>query len=70
MEEEHIAELESLIKSGGRGQRLVVDLKDLTLAGQEAISFLESCETSGIELLNCSRYVREWITRERSGKES
>jgi hypothetical protein len=67
MEEEDIAELETLVRSGRDGQRIVLDLKDLILAGQDAISFLERCEASGIELKNCPGYVREWITRERRG---
>jgi anti-anti-sigma regulatory factor len=67
MDEEHIAELETLIKSERKGRRIVLDLKDLTLAGQEAISFLEHSEAGGITLMNCAAYVREWITRQRRG---
>jgi anti-anti-sigma regulatory factor len=67
MDEEHIAELETLIRSETNGPRIVLDLKDLTLAGQEAISFLERCEGGGITLMNCAVYVREWITRQRRG---
>jgi hypothetical protein len=67
MDEEHIAELETLIRSETNGRRIVLDLKDLTLAGQEAISFLERCEADGITLMNCAAYVREWITRQRRG---
>jgi anti-anti-sigma regulatory factor len=68
MDEEHIAELETLIKSERKGRRIVLDLKDLTLAGQEAISFLERCEADGITLVHCAAYVREWITRQRRGR--
>jgi hypothetical protein len=46
-------------------QWIVLELKNLTLAGQEVVSFLERCEADGIALLNCSPYVREWITRMR-----
>jgi anti-anti-sigma regulatory factor len=67
MDEEHIAELETLIRSETNGRRIVLDLKNLTLAGQEAISFLERCEADGITLMNCAVYVREWITRQRRG---
>jgi anti-anti-sigma regulatory factor len=67
MDEEHIAELETLIKSERKGRRIVLDLKDLTLAGQEAISFLERSEAEGITLVHCAGYVREWITRQRRG---
>ena len=68
IDEEHIAELETLIRSEANGRRIVLDLKDLTLAGQEAISFLERCEADGIALMNCAVYVREWITRQRHGR--
>ncbi len=67
MDEEHIAELETLIRSETNRRRIVLDLKDLTLAGQEAISFLERCEADGVTLMNCAAYVREWITRQRRG---
>lgn len=65
IDEEHIAELETLIRSEANGRRIVLDLKDLTLAGQETISFLERCEADGIALMNCAIYVREWIKRQR-----
>src|SRR3981081_2904442 len=67
MDQEDMAELETLIRSETDGRGIVLDLKDLTLAGQEAISFLERCEADGITLMNCGGYVREWITRQRRG---
>jgi anti-anti-sigma regulatory factor len=66
MDEEHIAELESLIKSEASGYRIVLDLKDLTLAGHDVIRFLTRCETNGITLVNCAPYIREWILRQRA----
>ncbi len=67
MDEEGIAELEALIRSEGNGRGIVLDLKDLTLVGQDAISFLGRCEADSITLKNCAGYVREWITREQPG---
>jgi hypothetical protein len=67
MDEEHIGELETLIRSEADGRQIALDLKDLTLAGQDAIRFLERCEADGITLVNCAGYVREWITRHRRG---
>jgi anti-anti-sigma regulatory factor len=67
IDEAHIAELEALINSESNGRHIVLDIKDLTLAGQDAISFLERCETDGITLTNCAGYIREWITRQRRG---
>jgi anti-anti-sigma regulatory factor len=67
MDEEAIAELETVIRSEASGSRIVLDLKDLTLVGQEAISFLERREAGGITLKNYAGYIREWITRSRGG---
>ena len=64
MDEEAIAHLEQLIRSEASGSRIVLDLKDVTLVGQEGISFLQSCGPN-ITLKNCAGYVREWITRSR-----
>jgi anti-anti-sigma regulatory factor len=62
-----IAELETLINSEGNGRRIVLDLKDVTLVGQDAITFLGRCEVNSITLKNCAGYVREWIARQRRG---
>jgi anti-anti-sigma regulatory factor len=67
LDAEQIAELEALISSEAKGRTIVLDLKNLTLVGREAISFLGRCEADGIGLRNCAAYVREWITRERRG---
>jgi hypothetical protein len=41
IEEEDIAELEALVRSETKGRRMILDLKNLTLVGQEAIAFLD-----------------------------
>jgi len=61
MDSESIAELERVFRSEANGCHMTLDLKDLTLANQDAISFLEHCEAGGITLKNCPAYVREWI---------
>jgi hypothetical protein len=66
LDEEHVTELDALLRTEGN-RRMILDLKDVTLAGQEGIEFLVQCEAAGITLLNCAPYVREWIARERSG---
>ena len=65
MDEEPIAELETLISSEANGRRIALDLKDLTLVNENGISFLERCEANSITLKNCPAYIREWITRQR-----
>src|SRR5260370_3934025 len=64
MDEEDIGELEVLLRSEVRDRRIVLDLKDLTLAGRAAINFLSRCEEEGIILENYAVYVRDWITVE------
>jgi len=65
---EHITDLERLIAAEAKGRRLVLDLQDMTLTGEEGINFLARCEATGIALVNCDPYVREWIARQRSGR--
>jgi anti-anti-sigma regulatory factor len=67
LDDEDVAELETLITSEDSGHRIVLDLKDVTLVGRDGISFLSRCEADGIKLQNCARYVRELITRQRRG---
>jgi hypothetical protein len=66
MDSEGIAELERLFSSEANGCRMVLDLKDITLANRDAINFLERCEAGGITLKNCPAYVREWIMSQKS----
>ena len=67
LDEEPIAELEILINSEPNGRPIVLDLKDLTLVNEDAITFLERCESNSITLENCPPYIREWIKRQRRG---
>jgi glyoxalase family protein len=36
--------------------------------GESFIAFTDRCEASDIALVNCDPYVRDWITRQHSGK--
>jgi len=66
MDAENLVELETLMTSEADGRRIVLDLRDLTLVDQDAVSFLNRCEADNITLKNCPAYIREWITRERN----
>jgi anti-anti-sigma regulatory factor len=68
LDAELIAELGTLLAAETKGRRIILDLKDMTLTGQDGIDFLSRCEASGIALVNCDPYVREWIAKEESGK--
>ena len=49
--------------------RLVaLDLDELEHVDVDGVRFLDTCEAEGIELVNCSPYLREWISQERARK--
>ena len=63
IDEEHLAELHAEIRRCR--PRLVFDLTEATLVDRAVVRFLVAREAEGIELRNCPRYIREWITKER-----
>jgi len=67
MQSEHLPQLKTEMK--GRAE-LVLDLEDVKLVDREVVRFLGTCEENGTELRHCSRYIREWIAKERATPES
>jgi anti-anti-sigma regulatory factor len=65
MDAENVGELKTLMTSEVKGRRIILDLKDLTLVDQDAVTFLKRCETDNITLKNCPAYIREWMEGER-----
>ena len=43
-----------------------LDLSEVTLVDVDVIRFLGNQERRGVQLSNCSRYVKEWIQREQT----
>jgi anti-anti-sigma regulatory factor len=70
MDTENLTELETLMTSEADGRRIVLDLRDLTLVDQDAVSFLKRCEANNITLKHCPAYIREWILRDQKRKPS
>jgi len=66
LDAENVEELKTLFKTEANGRHIVLNLEELTLVDRDAVSFLEGCESDGVELRNCSAYIREWIIRERN----
>jgi hypothetical protein len=60
---ETLAELEKQIRRAGR--RSSIDLEKVDLVDLQVVRFLGACEAQGIALLNGSRYIRDWIGKER-----
>ena len=48
----------------GHAETIVLDLEEVTLVDGEVVRFLGGCEVEGVELVNCSPYIRDWIFRE------
>ena len=66
---ENLAELRTLIESEGADQQIVLDLQGLTLVDSDVVTFLAECDSSRITLQSCPRYVREWISRQKDGRD-
>ncbi len=65
MDAENVGDMERLLNEEASDRIKVLDLKDLRLVDQDAVSFLTHCESDGIEFRNCPAYIREWINGER-----
>jgi hypothetical protein len=64
IEEDHLVAIQEEVR---RYQpRLVFDHGEATLVDREVVRFLAEREMEGVELVECPRYIREWIVRERS----
>ena len=53
----------------GKAQRIVFDLEEVTLVDLDGVRFLGVSEAEGVELVNCSPYIRDWILKERNSEE-
>ncbi len=62
MQSEQLEQLKALMEDDGK--RIRLDLNEVTLVDVEVVRFLRDCEAEGVELLNCSPYIQEWILRE------
>jgi anti-anti-sigma regulatory factor len=60
---EHLSELTAQVSASK--PKIVLDLGEVSLVDADAVRFLGSCESEGIQLLKCTPYIREWIVRER-----
>jgi len=48
------------------GRIVAIDLTDVLLIDEDAVKLLIAAQANGIELRNCTAYIREWIAREMS----
>jgi hypothetical protein len=62
MKEECLEPLKALLDDATPGA--VLNLGGVSLVGVEVVRFLANCEKAGVELIDCSPYIRDWINRE------
>jgi hypothetical protein len=60
---EHLRQVRSEVE--GAEQPVVLDLEEVDLVDVDGVRFLNECESTGISILRCSPYIREWMLRER-----
>ncbi len=53
----------------GNAERIVLDLEEVTLVDLDVVRFLGGSQADGVELVNCSPYIRDWIFNERISEE-
>jgi len=60
-----IEQFQKLLVVETSGQRLMFNLRDVTLVNQDAVIFLADCEAKGIKLESCPLHIRNWIDQEK-----
>jgi hypothetical protein len=65
IEKDAIAVLRRLCEPQTDSSDIVLDLKDVSVVGRDALHFFISCEADGVKLENCAAYIREWMEREK-----
>lgn len=64
LQSEHLPELKAHIE--GTAQKVVLNLEEVKLVDHEVVCFLAAFEAKGVQLSQCSPYIRDWIDRERT----
>jgi hypothetical protein len=64
LQSEHLEELKAHIE--GITQKVILGLDQVKLVDREVVCFLVACELDGVQLNQCSPYIRDWINRERT----
>ena len=59
----HLDELNTQLE--GAQSRIALDLSGVVLVDVEVVRFLNGCEESGVELLHCRPYIRQWMILEK-----
>jgi len=58
----HLLDLRAEIEQVGRP---TLDLDEVDVIDIDGIRFLNECKSLGIQVVNCSPYIREWMLQEK-----
>jgi len=58
---EHLKQVRSEVE--GAEQPVALDLEEVDIVDVDGVRFLNECESTGISLLRCSPYIRQWMLR-------
>jgi hypothetical protein len=62
VQSEYLTDLK--IEIGGPEPHVALDLEEVTLVDVGVVRFLVAAEQSGVALLHCSAFIRQWMARE------
>lgn len=61
---EQVQELLALLRFESPVYEIVLDLEQVKLVDRDAVLFLALIEARGVELRNCSAFIRKWVNQE------
>jgi anti-anti-sigma regulatory factor len=64
MQAEHVGEVQNQIEEGEGN--VTLDLEEVALVDVQVVRFFGSCMARGINVVNGSPYITDWIARERA----
>jgi anti-anti-sigma regulatory factor len=64
LQSKNLKELKTQLQFGD--SRVVLDIADVTLVDVLIVRFLNACQDQGVEVVNGSPFILEWMARERS----
>jgi ABC-type transporter Mla MlaB component len=66
IEADDLAEIRQQLAQETGMDRVVLDLKDVTLVNEAAVEFLVRCEATNISLHRCPGYIRQWMEQSKA----
>jgi hypothetical protein len=64
------ADIENIRQAmNGKAKTVALDLEEVILVDLDVVRFLGVSQAEGVELVNCSPYIRDWIFREQNTDE-